>query len=63
MLDGCRDLLPSMARLGGEFLRVPASLLVHKPSVARPHKHAEVAKHLEEKREEKKNVSSESKVV
>lgn len=48
MLDGCRNLLPSMPWLGDEFLGVPTSLLVHKPGVAHPHEHVEVAKHLEE---------------
>lgn len=48
LLDGRRDLLPSRSGWGGEFLRVPAGLLVHKPGIACPHKHVEVAKHLEE---------------
>lgn len=47
-LDGRGDVLPSRSWLGREFLRVPTGLLVHKPGVARPHKHVEVAKHLEE---------------
>lgn len=52
-LDGCRDLLPSRSRLRGDFLRVPTGLLVHKPGVACPNKHVEVAKHLKGCREKK----------
>lgn len=47
-LDRCRNLLPSVQRGGGELLGVPASLLVHEPGVPCPHKHVEVAEHLEE---------------
>lgn len=54
VLDGCRDLLPSRTGLRGEFLGVPAGLLVHKPGVARPYKHVEVAKHLDKWRRTRK---------
>lgn len=47
-LDGCRDLLSSGSGLGGEFLGVPAGLLVHKPGIYSPNEHVEEAEHLEE---------------
>lgn len=47
-LDGCWDLLSSGSGLGGEFLRVPAGLLVHKPGISSPNEHVEEAEHLEE---------------
>lgn len=57
MLDGRRDLLPSRSALRREFLGVPTGLLVHKPCVARPQKHVDVAKHLEERRQKNKQTT------
>lgn len=47
-LDGRRDRLSSRSGLGGEFLGVPAGLLVHKPGISSPNEHVEEAEHLEE---------------
>lgn len=48
LLDGSGDVLASRSRLRRDFLRVPACLLVHKPGVASPHEHVQVAKHHRE---------------
>lgn len=63
MLDGCRDLLPSRSGLRGEFPGVPTGLLVHKPEVARPYKHVEVAKHLAGWRQTKQKTNKKERLI